>query len=285
MSHLRRFSMPSISGYQGATNSTGINSPNWRIHACGVGRSVEPPTRTGVINGSSENIELAVATYQPTTIISISEERNNPATSPMIPGFLSHIENHLDTAVMQSRVLPYLETVVLKMETLADMHYLIIILDTLGAVKSRKSVFKISFPGFFWFSGILHNRKENPMLAFATTLPNLKEMAITFHTAGLTASKYTERDRLLMEDDGYLEMSKQLRVLHLSELINRYGLQDLFRCRSLEAVHLECIESDIVAYHVGEDDPTRPFYELVQYIRTVFKDRFDQNVAVTTRFI
>jgi hypothetical protein len=55
------------------------------------------------------------------------------------------------------------------------------------------------FPGFYWFSGVAHNRLHNPYFQMLASLPNVEEVSFTVHTTGVTTSAFGEREMMRLE--------------------------------------------------------------------------------------
>jgi hypothetical protein len=114
----------------------------------------------------------------------------------------------------------------------------------------------------------------NPNLDFLVSLPNVVEVTIHFHTAGLTASVWMERERLRMENAGDLQSSKRLKVLRLAEVIAKYDLNKLLACRNLRMLNLVCLDSDRVRYHCSPTEPMSGFRELKNHFMVQFLQLF-----------
>jgi hypothetical protein len=52
----------------------------------------------------------------------------------------------------------------------------------------------------------------------------------------------------------------------------------------LQAVHLNCIDSDIVAYYCKISNPTNVVYEMAEWIKDEFKRRCGKHIVVTVGF-
>jgi hypothetical protein len=82
-----------------------------------------------------------------------------------------------------------------------------------------------------------------------------------------------------------LEKSKHLKVIRLPDFTRHYDLQRLFACKSLRAIHLLCIESEMVNYHVKNGDPLSPFRDLIKWIEDGFQNTHGTTVKVDAKIV
>jgi hypothetical protein len=219
---------------------------------------------------------------RPKTII-VENERTRVGNDPSRPYFLSRFPPARSTEDYQN-VLNYLSKCTFVIDSNPGLNYMHAFLNSPHYPHAAHAIHTVYFPKMYWFSGVSHNRKENPFLAFLTRLPAIQEVTITFHTAGLTASAYNERDRLRFEATD-LEKSKVLKVIRLPDLTRHYGLNQLFACKTLKTVHLECVESEMVAYFTRHGDPLSPFRDLIHWIQQGFRDAHGTEVQVDAKII
>lgn len=167
---------------------------------------------------------------------------------------------------------------------MADINFLTAMLKSPNFPDAFQTITKLSLSKLYWFSGIQHNRNTNPALAFATFLPNLSEIWITFHTAGLTASAWSERERLRLEPMEF-DKSKQLKVLRLDNVIRHYDLERLLDCKNVKVIHLEVIESEMVAFYTKVGDPLSPLRDLIHWLERGFNNRHGKHVHIEAHII
>jgi hypothetical protein len=142
-----------------------------------------------------------------------------------------------------------------------------------------RAITKVSFPGFHWFSGINHNRTENHFLTAAANFVNLRDLGLSFHTAGLTHSIFGEKQRMEIERTD-LEKSKELMPYKLIDVVDKYGLEALFHCKELVSMTLTCIDSDIVAHHVKHTNPVNLVHEIAGYFREGYLKFYHRHITV-----
>ncbi|KAF2787698.1 hypothetical protein K505DRAFT_209536, partial [Melanomma pulvis-pyrius CBS 109.77] len=155
----------------------------------------------------------------------------------------------------RTKTLPFVATLTFKITCVPDVNHLRKIIESPYLPELFAAITKVQFTGFHWFSGIAHNRTSNPNLLLCNILPHLQELTINFHTAGMTISAWSERDRIRMENEGNLRRSKQLKVLRMADVVRKYDLNRIFRCRNISLVRLICWDSAIVRYHSQNGDP------------------------------
>ncbi|KAF2703848.1 hypothetical protein K504DRAFT_519727 [Pleomassaria siparia CBS 279.74] len=242
-------------------------------------------TSTARTNGVSLSTVAALEAEQvDALIIYLAEERNNPTAFPGRPRFLNGLPVYSeDPRGYQETTLPYVASLTFVITCGPDATFFkeVVQSDTFPGIDT--AVLKLSFPNFHWFSGVINNRTNNPWLALCATLPNLEEVSLNFHTAGLTTSTWTERQRIRLETGGLMIQSKDLRCLRLADVVRKYDIDRLFQVRTLRKVHLTCWDSQIVKFHVNNGDPLRCFRELESYIISGFYDigsRVDAEMSV-----
>ncbi|KAF2676501.1 hypothetical protein K458DRAFT_279036, partial [Lentithecium fluviatile CBS 122367] len=212
-------------------------------------------------------------------IINIRHERELPNSNPLTPTFLPAPKT-FDAGTWFNAILPQLSQSLFILESVPDVQWLkqLLAADHLYP-QAYRAITRAAFPNFHWFSGISHNRTQNPYVMAATALTNLRELHLTFHTAGLTTSVYGEKERMALEKKN-LEKSKEIKALRGTDVVKHYGLEALFACRELQVVDITCIDSDIVAYFCKASNPTNVTYEVAEYIKDGFRNYYGREVEV-----
>ena len=166
----------------------------------------------------------------------------------------------------------------------SDVTYMGAMLASPALPDLRHAVTKLQFPKFYWFSGIGSNRAHNPCMQLARTLPNLRVMTITLHPAGLTNHRWAEREMLEMERTN-LEGSKERILLPLGEVVRFFEFNALSDCAGLLSLHLEYIESPMVAHFCKAENPVEVFYALRTYLEQRFARTHRHEVTVTSNIV
>jgi hypothetical protein len=161
-----------------------------------------------------------------------------------------------------------------------DINWLMAILQSPAHPQLYMEVTKLEFSGFHWFSGIAHNRRVNPNLEFVASLPSAAEVTIHLHTAGLTVSVWNERERLRLEKQGFLERSKQLRVLSLRDVVQKYDFEKIFACCALRVLTFVVYDCSAVRYHCDQADPLAGFRQLQNWLMMGFLQGHGRRVDV-----
>jgi hypothetical protein len=206
-------------------------------------------------------------------IINIREERERPDSNPLAPAFISNAMGvaTYNRATWFNVILPQISKAVFVMESVPDVLW---IKNFLAAEahfpQAYRAITKVQFPNFHWFSGLSHNRTSNPYIVAAAALTNLRELTLSLHTAGLTASIYGEKERMQLEKDD-LRKSKELKALPARSVAAKYGLGGLFNCKELRTIKLTCIDSDIVAYYCKASNPVSVVYDVKAYLEDGFR--------------
>jgi hypothetical protein len=143
--------------------------------------------------------------------------------------------------------LPYVTSLTFIVESTTDCHYLANILASSQNPELFKAITKIAFPGFYWFTGVQHNRRHHPAMEMATTLPHLQQISLRLHTAGITVSCYSEREMVTIEAIDP-QRAKARKVMHVQDIVAKYELSALFACLSLRRVRVEYIDCDMTAF-------------------------------------
>jgi hypothetical protein len=219
----------------------------------------------------------------PGKVISIAEECQRPGSDPRHPHFLANIPYMNNWQVYTEVVLPIIAHSIFVIATPVELNWFI---DMLNCDRDhfpgiRTYITKIYFSGFYWFGGIGHNIKRNPMLALFDDLPNIKELGLTFHTAGLTASVHSERERLQLENTHQFDKSKQLKVMRQDQVGNKYGLQDILHLPKLRVLRLDCIKSRMVSTYCRASDPLSVFNDVGNWLKQGYVNMTGQQLHVT----
>lgn len=283
-SHGRGVSLPDMPSHRGSI-STGASRRGSVLSSAGEYSLCGLVTITGAFAKTVSTVSTSSISEDAGTVISIKEERERPNANPTAPSFI-HDPNlaQKDLNKWMTVVLPYVSSLIFMFESLTDVHFFRAIMASPNLPQLFRAVTKISFKGFYWFSGIAHNRTANPYLEICAGLPNLQELTLTFHTAGLTTSRWHERERIKMEATD-LEKSKELKVLRVTDVSGRYDLAALWRCPGLQVLHLECLNSPIVAHFVKVGDPLGPFRDLVHFLSDGFRQYCGTQVQIDLKVI
>ncbi|KAF1915920.1 hypothetical protein BDU57DRAFT_547735 [Ampelomyces quisqualis] len=169
-------------------------------------------------------------------------------------------------------VLPHVSTFAFDIETTSVLYYATLIFSSSQLTKPYKAITKVSFPGFYQFSGVQHNRLHNPFLKMAAQLPSLKELTFTMHTAGTTTSALGERQMITLESTDP-ERARERVNMSLEEVVRRYELHGLFGCRGLRRVCIEYIDCQRTASFTGISHPVN----LIRQIHTFLINGFALN--------
>jgi hypothetical protein len=197
-----------------------------------------------------------------------------------MPAFLAHFAHLTTEDDYYTHVLPYLSTCTLVIDSAPDLNWLHAFLTSPGYPQAMHAITKVAFPQMYWFSGVGGNRQANPFLVFLSRLPAVQEVTLTLHTAGLTGSAYSERDRVRMEEADF-ERSKMLKVLPVQSVVRHYDLARLFECRGLRVVRLHCVTSEMVSYYARQaGEPLDTFREVVAWVKRGFRDASERDVVV-----
>jgi hypothetical protein len=134
-----------------------------------------------------------------------------------------------------------------------DLHFLADMFASASHPNLFAEVTKISFPKLFWFSGVMNNRKHNPNFLMTASLPSLKEISFTLHTAGMTTSCFGEKMMIQLERTDPAR-AKERRMLTLQELVLKYEFNGLFACQSVRTIRISWIDCAKIAHftRVGE---------------------------------
>ncbi|KAF1999031.1 hypothetical protein P154DRAFT_535900 [Amniculicola lignicola CBS 123094] len=248
----------------GANPHPDSGARNGSSSSSGTGHMTHSTDNVG--HDQTPNADNSNATAKGRPIINITTERNHFKTvippAYVLPTFLQHIPNALDTVVYHNQTIPYLQAAIFVITCMPDLNYFRHLLGSPLLPNLWLAVSSIDFNGFHWFSGISKDRNINPYLAFASSLPNLTEIKLTFHTASFTVSAIPERERIRLENLGQFEESKALKALRGSDVIKFYGLPQVFHLQNLKVVKMECIQSAMVSHFCRQGNPMTTWHEL-----------------------
>ncbi|KAK7190436.1 hypothetical protein DPSP01_005332 [Paraphaeosphaeria sporulosa] len=170
-------------------------------------------------------------------------------------------------------VLPLIATYTFQLGSLLDVDFTRALLACPQLPNFYKAITSVNFPQFYQFAGIRDNRTSNPYLDFVKAIPNLEHLALTFHSAGLTGSVYTEKDRIALENNGKVEESKELKVLKKKDVVAFYKLDDVFELKRTRISKVTCylIDSELVGHFVKKGAALDVFEEFQDYFEKGFK--------------
>ncbi len=187
--------------------------------------------------------------------VDMAAERGRSDADPNKPSFLNGITfdaNHPEQ--WQEIVLPHVEKLTFVVASSSDMHFAGAMLKSEQLPQLYLAVRKLELPGFYWFSGVQHNRLHNPNVQMAQHLGNLRELTFKMHTAGITTSAFGERQMIQLEREG-LERSKERRCLRLADVVAKYELDGLFECRCLRRICIQYIECEMTRHFCRVGNP------------------------------
>jgi hypothetical protein len=180
--------------------------------------------------------------------VSITSERESRNANPNCPSFLhGYVFGPAIEGEWNGIVLPYVNTLTFTVESTTDCHYLANILASSLNPNLFTAIMKIAFPGYYWFTGVQHNRRHHPAMEMAVTLPNLQQIAFRLHTAGITVSCYSEREMVAIEAHDP-ERAKARKVMHLQDIVAKYELSAIFACRNIRRVRIEYIDCEMTRH-------------------------------------
>jgi hypothetical protein len=185
----------------------------------------------------------------------IAAERENADASPDRPAFLEGVRyDSVNSRQWYDQVLPYLSECTFVFASTGDVTYGGSILGSAMLQHIYNAVTKVELPKFYWFGGVALNQHHNPYLQMCRNLPNLRELSLTMHTAGLTNQRWAERQIIALERNNP-DAAKERIVISLQEAVHRYELDALFACGGLRQLRLEYIESAMTAHFCRVSNP------------------------------
>ncbi|KAF2636289.1 hypothetical protein P280DRAFT_483855 [Massarina eburnea CBS 473.64] len=271
---------PTVEGSGFASNSIGTFHPRRDSPANGGASATDSPRRRGAADSGTRLLAVPhgamvifdVPAVDPGTIISISAERARPGAIPNRPSFIPATvlsQGMSEFAAWNRNVLSAMATRTFVISNGVDLEYFSAILSSPSMPGLYRAITSVCFDQFYWFSGVKENRMACPALVAAENLPGLQRLSLTFHTAGLTWSSYTERERMRIEEVD-LEQSKQLKPMPVEAVITKYDLAKVFNLDSLKTLELKCINSNMVANYCTQANPMDVFWALRGYFNEGF---------------
>ncbi|KAF2030894.1 hypothetical protein EK21DRAFT_111561 [Setomelanomma holmii] len=204
------------------------------------------------------------------TTIDIAAERGVRNANPSYPSFLHGVVfNPADADEWYNQVLPALRSTKFIFTSTADLHYAATLFSSSEIPDIYKSVTKIALPKFYWFSGVAHNRRHNPYLAILTSLPNLEQLSITLHTAGLTTSCFGERQMINLEASDPVR-AKERKVMALADVVAKYELNGFFACKGLRRVKVEWVDCEMTLFFTKVGRASDLLSDLLAYLISGF---------------
>ncbi|KAH6644272.1 hypothetical protein C7974DRAFT_439567 [Boeremia exigua] len=205
--------------------------------------------------------------------IYITAEREDAGASPDYPTFLKGVRfDPASNRRWYEDVLPYLSKCTFVVSSTADVIYSGNIFSSAALPHIYNAVTKMELPKFYWFSGVALNRHHNPYLQMCRNLPNLRDLSLTIHTAGLTNQRWAERQIAALEQKNP-EAAKERILLPLREVVHRYQLDAVFTCGRLQRLRLEYIDSAMTAYFCKVGRPVDVVREVQSYLEQGFIKR------------
>lgn len=214
--------------------------------------------------------------------VDITVERENTAALPDQPGFLKGARyDPINPGKWYGAVLPYLSKCTFIVASTADVTYAGAIFSSTALPHIYNAVTKLQLPNFYWFSGVAHNRHHNPYLQMCLNLPNLCELSLTVHPAGLTSQRWAERQIVVLEATNP-EAAKERILLPLREVVRFYELDALFACRMLQNLRLEYIESPMITHFCTVGNPMDVAQGIEAYLEQGF---YEQGMQVDLELV
>lgn len=203
----------------------------------------------------------------------MAAEREDTFATPDRPSFLKGVRyDSADRLTWYEQVLPYISQCMFVIASTTDVTYSGDVFGSTALPHIYNAVTKVELPKFYWFSGVALNRHHNPYMQMCHNLPNLRELSLTFHAAGLTNQRWSERQVVALEQ-GNPEASMERILLSLQEVVHRYELDVLLACSSLRCLRLNYIKSDMTAYFCRVGSPLDILEELRRYVDKGFAQR------------
>lgn len=208
-----------------------------------------------------------IATAGPITV-SITAERERPGANVVIPAFLhGFVVTAANYNLWCNVMLPHITLYTFEVSSSSDLHFLANILSCRQLPLLHQAVTHVTFPGFYWFSGVAHNRRENPYFVLTKTLAGLQTISLRLHTAGITMSRFGERQMLKIEETDP-ECAKERKVMSLDDVVGKYELGGIFACLQLRRVRVEFIDCPRTRYFTRVGDPVGLLREIQMFLVT-----------------
>jgi hypothetical protein len=202
-----------------------------------------PPVQCA--NPAGSTLTLPLTLHQGLCNINIAAERENPDFDASRPLFLQGVVfNPLNPGEWYDIVLPALSARTFVFTSTTDLHYASDIFARGEIPSVHQAVTRVAMPKFFWFSGVAHNRRHNPYFQVCASLPNLTAICFCLHTAGITTSRFGERQMIELEATDPVR-AKERKTMSVPEVVEKYELNGLFRCLRLRRVRVEYIDCEM----------------------------------------
>ncbi|KAH7409860.1 hypothetical protein DE146DRAFT_588044, partial [Phaeosphaeria sp. MPI-PUGE-AT-0046c] len=203
--------------------------------------------------------------------VNMTAERERANANPNSPAFLQ--SNYIFPTTQQewfNIVLPFIMMFQFTFNSTTDLYYGAQMWGSSQLPHLYEFVTRVNFPGFYWFSGVVHNRPHNPYWQMMASLSSVRELTFRLHTASLTASAFGEREMLAIEtrDD---TRSAERRPLSLQEVIDNYEMHGLFSCGSLSHIRIEYIDEPSIRFNT-RGNPVAVIHHLQTYIINGFRN-------------
>ncbi|KAF3035649.1 hypothetical protein E8E12_001011 [Didymella heteroderae] len=258
-------------------------SSNWRARAPSATEAALDASAPSFIPPLTQ-AQLVEALLAPGPIhVYIASEREDTGASPDQPVFLKGVRfDPAHSRTWYEEVLPYLSKCTFVFATTIDVTYGGSILGSAALPHIYNAVIKVELPKIYWLDGVALNRNHNPYLQMCRNLPNLRELGLTMHTAGLTNQRWAERQVIALERNN-LEAAKERIVISLQEAVHRYELDALFACGGLRQLRVEYIESAMTAHLCKFGDPVDILQSVKTYLEHAFAQRQLQVIVELTK--
>ena len=188
------------------------------------------------------------------TTVSITAERERPGAKVASPAFLhGFVVSASNYNLWNNVVLPHLTLYTFEVSSTSDLHFLANMLSCRQLPLIFQAITHVTFPGFYWFSGVAHNRRENPYFVLTKAVPGLQTISLRFHTAGITVSCFGEREMLEIEQTDQ-ERAKERKLMSLDNVVDKYDLGGIFACPQLRRICVEFIDCSHTRYFTKVGD-------------------------------
>ncbi|KAH3962336.1 hypothetical protein HBI38_181930 [Parastagonospora nodorum] len=266
-------SSPAMTGLQrrqSLRDSSVRDAGSARIQYGPVGGSLSAPFQAAPVAmaaAASDAAARAIITAGPITV-SIASERERPGANVASPAFIhGFVVTPANYNLWSNVLLPHITLFTFEVSSSSDLHFLANMLSCRQLPLLHQAVTHVTFPGFYWFSGVAHNRRENPYFVLTKTLVGLQDISLRFHTAGITTSRFGERQMLAIEAVEP-ERAKERKVMRLDDVVDKYGLGGIFACPQLRRIRVEFIDCPRTRYFTRVGDAVLLLREIQMWLVT-----------------
>lgn len=203
--------------------------------------------------------------------VDITVERERQNANPNFPAFLQG--TWLWPTTQQewfNIVLPFVMGFQFTFNSTTDLYYGAQMWASSQLTQLHQVVTRINFPGFYWFSGVAHNRCHNPYFQMMASLPSVRELTFRLHTAALTTSAFGEREMLAIEVHNDIASAGR-RPLSLHQVIDYFEMTGIFSNVGLRQVRIQYVDETTIRNNT-RGNPVAVIHQLQQWIINGFRD-------------